>query len=95
MGMGKVQTLQMNQSDLMNAPNDVTTTTSGGNNSRHSQKLLTVSETVNLTETNVENSHQRHNRQHNDAKDHFSGSFLGVPVKLSNGIAANQTCIHR
>ena len=31
--------------------------------------------------------HQGHNRQHNDAKVNSLGSLLGMPVKLSNGIA--------
>ena len=45
-----------------------------------------------------ESSHQRHNRQHNDRKVTSLGSLLGVPVKLSNGIADknnNQTYIHK
>ena len=33
-----------------------------------------------------ENSHQRHNRQHNDGKVTSLGSLLGVSVELSNGI---------
>ena len=48
-------------------------------------------------------SHQRHNRQHNDEKFTSVGSLLGLPVKLSNGIAyqtkhkttINQTYIHK
>ena len=81
--------------DITDGPNDqmmsqqhqVVETTPG-----HSQKLFTASETLNLTEK-VESSHQRHNRQHNTL-----GSLLGVPLKLSNGIAGinnNQTYIHR
>ena len=34
-----------------------------------------------------ESSHKRHNRQHNDGKVTSLGSLLGVPVKLSIGIA--------
>ena len=32
-------------------------------------------------------SHQRHNRQHYDGKVTSLGYLLGMPVKLSNGIA--------
>ena len=55
----------------------------------HFQKLFTASEIVNLTQKN-ESSHQRLNRQHNDGKFTSLGSLLGVPVKLSNGIADNK-----
>ena len=41
----------------------------------YSQKLFTASETVNLTEK-IESSHQRYNRQCNDAKVHFSGLLV-------------------
>ena len=51
-----------------------------------SQKLFETPETVNLTEKN-ESSHQRHNRQHNDAKVTSLGSLLGLRAELSNGIA--------
>ena len=59
------------------------------------QKLKT---TIKLTEKNGESSHQRHNRQHNDGKVTSLGSLLGMPVKLSNGIADktnNQTYTHK
>ena len=48
----------------------------------HAQKHFTASETVNLIVKNG-SSHQRHNRQHNDGKV----TSLGMPGKLSNGIA--------
>ena len=38
----------------------------------------------------IESSHQRHNRQHNDANFTSLGSLLGVTVKLSNGIAGEK-----
>ena len=47
----------------------------------HFQKVVTASETVNLTEK-IESSLQMHNSQHNDAKVTSLGSLLGVPVKL-------------
>ena len=39
-----------------------------------------------VTEKN-ESSHQRHNRQHNDAKVTSMSSLLDLPVELPNGIA--------
>ena len=62
-----------------------------------SQKLFTASETVNLPEK-TRNSHQRHSMQHNDGKVTSLGSLLGMPAKVSNGIADknnNQSYIHR
>ena len=38
-------------------------------------------------------SHQSHNRQHNDGKVTSLGSLLGMPVKLSNGIADQKKTI--
>ena len=61
---------------LMSQGNQVVETTPG-----HSQKLFKTPETVNLTEKN-ENSHQRHNRQHNHGKVTSQGSLLGLPVEL-------------
>ena len=75
---------------LMSQGNQVVETTPG-----HSQKIFTASETVNLTEKSG-SSYQRHNRQHNDGKVTSLGSLLGMPMKLSNGIADknnNQTYI--
>ena len=81
---------------MMSQGNQVVETTPG-----QSQKLFKTPETVNLTEKN-ESSHQRHYRQHNDGKVTSLGSLLGLPVELSNGIAAqtkhrnnNQTYIHK
>ena len=77
---------------LMSQGNQVVETTPG-----HSQKHFTGSETVNLTEEG-ESSHQRHNRQHDGGKVTSLGSLLGMPVKLSNGIAdknKNQTYIYK
>ena len=70
----------------MDALNDVTTTTSGGNNSRAISEAFKTPETLGVTEKN-ESSHQRHNRQHNDGKVTSLGSLLGLPVELANGIA--------
>ena len=70
---------------LMSQGNQVLETTPG-----HSQKLFTASETVNLTEKSG-SSHQRHNRQHDDGKVTCLGSLLGMPVKLSKGIADKTT----
>ena len=53
--------------------------------------------TMDVTERS-ERSHQRHNREHNDGKITSMCSLLGMPVRLSNGIADknnNQTYIHR
>ena len=54
------------------------------------------------TNRNNECSYQRHSRQHNDGKVISLGSLLGVPVKVSNGIAVqtkhknnNQTYMQR
>ena len=82
-------TSQMHQ--LMSQQQQVVETTPG-----HSQKLFTASETVNLTEKSG-SSHPRHNRQHNDGKVTSLDSMLGMPVKLSNGIADknNQTYLHK
>ena len=66
---------------LMSQENQVVETTPG-----HSQKLFTDFETVNPTEKSG-SSHQRPNRKHSDGKVTSLGSFLGMPVKLSNGIA--------
>ena len=77
---------------LMSQGNQVVETTA-----EHSQKLFTASKTVNLTEKSG-SSHQRHNRQHNDGKVTSLDSLLGMPVKVSSGIADknnNQTYIHR
>ena len=46
------------------------------------------------TEKN-ESSHQRHKRQHNDAKVTSLGSLLGVPVVMSNGIAVQTNKKHQ
>ena len=43
-------------------------------------------------------SHQMHDRQHYDGQVTSLGSLVGMPVKLSNGIAGkhnNQTYIHK
>ena len=77
---------------MMSQQQQVVETTSG-----HSQKLLTASETVDLTEKSG-SSHETHNRQHNDGKFTSLDSLLGMAVKLSNGIAGennNQTSIHK
>ena len=42
---------------------------------------------VELVTEKSRGSHERHNRQHNDAKFTSLGSLLGMPVKLSNEIA--------
>ena len=52
----------------------------------------------NKKQRKAESSHERHNRQPNDGKVTSLGSLLGVPVKLSNGIADknnNQTYEHK
>ena len=72
-------TSQMDQ--MMSQQQQVEETTPG-----HSQELFKTPETVNLTEKSG-SSCQRNNRQHNDGKVPSLGSLLGVPVKLSNGIA--------
>ena len=73
-------------SDIMDTPDDVTGDSSGGNNSRAISEAFQTPETVNLTEE-IESSHQRHNRQHNDGNLTFLGSLLRLTVELSNGIA--------
>ena len=71
----------------MGTSNDVTTTTSGGNNFRALSDTFAVSETVNLTEKIVKLTPSAHNnRQHDDAKVTSLCSLLGMPVKLPNGI---------
>ena len=81
---------QMHQ--LMSQGNQVVEATPG-----HSQKLFIASETATSTQKSG-SSRQRHNRQHNDGKVTSLGSLLGLPMKLSNGIADknnNQTYKHR
>ena len=81
----------------MDAPNDVTTTTSVGNNSRALSEAFSASEAVNLTMKSG-SSHQHHNRQHKNEKFTSLGSLLGMPVKFSNGIADkkhNHTYIYK
>ena len=69
----------------MDAPNDVTGDSSGGNNSRAISEAFWTPETVNLTEK-IESSQQGHNRQHNDGNFSFLESLLGLPVELLNGV---------
>ena len=64
----------------MDAPNDVTGESSGGNNSRTISEAFQTPETVNLTEK-IESSHQGHNRQHN-----VEISLSGVLVRLASGV---------
>ena len=66
----------------MDAPNDATTTVSGGNISTALSEGLTASETV-KTEKNVKLT-PRHNRQHNDAKVHFSGLLVRYASEVAS-----------
>ena len=77
---------------LMSQGNQVVETNPG-----HSQKHFTVSETVNLTEQNVKGHTKGTTGNTNDGNITSLGSLLGVPVKLSNGMADknnNQTYTH-
>ena len=83
----------------MDTQNDViTTTTSGGNNSRALSEAFTASETVNLIEKRLKACTK--GTTGNIMMQKFTSlvSLVGVPVKLSNGIVDennNQTDIHR
>ena len=46
---------------------------------------------LNLLTEKSGSSHQKHNSQHNDVEVTSLGSLLGMPVKLSNGIADKKT----
>ena len=65
----------------MDAPNDVTATTDGGNNSRAIPEAFKTSETVNLTEK-IQSTQQSHKKSHNVGTRLISG-FL---VSFASGV---------
>ena len=86
------------QVDIMDTPNDVRSTPSGGRHSRAISEAFSNTVTVNLTEKI--NGVQRHNRQQNHTQRLFSG-FL---VDLASGVvkiivvkqnATQQSKIHK